>query len=70
MCQVYTIHIVQNFGKFGETIVTHQYFTQPNSRFIIVTNGSYCKFANVFLAKTLKRLIRQSFTLPTLSNIQ
>ena len=39
------------------------FFTQPNSRFTIITNGSYCKFVNVFLAKTLKQSIRQSFTL-------
>ena len=26
--------------------------------------SSYCKFAKVFLTKTLKQLIRQSFTLP------
>ena len=59
--------IAQNFGgeNFGKTIVIRQYFTQPNSRFTIVTNGSYCKFANVFLAKTLfaKVLSRQHFAL-------
>ena len=42
--------------------VTRQYFTQPNSRFTKVANISYCKFPNIFLAKTLKQLIRQSFT--------
>ena len=64
--------IVQNFGegKLGVTIVIRQYFTQPNSRFTIGTNGSYCKFANVFLAKTLKRSIRQSFTPPTFCAIR
>ena len=56
----------ENFGEFGETIVIRQYFTQPNSRFTIVTKG---KFANVFLAKTLKRSICQSFTPPTFCTI-
>ena len=60
----------ENFGEFGETIITRQYFTQPNSRFTVVTNGSYCKFANVFLAKTLKRSIPQSFTPPTFCEIR
>ena len=55
----------ENFGEFGKTIVICQYFTQPNSRFTIVTNGSYCKFANAFLAKTLKQSICQSFASPT-----
>ena len=50
----------ENFGEFGKMIVIRQYFTQSNSTFTIVTNGSYCKFANVFLAKTLKQLIRKS----------
>ena len=36
----------------------------------LVTNGSYCKFTNVFLAKTLKRSIRQSFTPPTFCAIR
>ena len=52
----------ENFGKFGKTNIILQYFTQPNSRFTKVANVSYCKFTNIFLAKTLKRLIRQSFT--------
>ena len=52
------------FGEFGETIVIRQYFTQSNSTFTIVSNGSYCKFINVFLAKTLKWSIRLSFTPP------
>ena len=38
----------ENFDKFGETIIIHQHFTQPNSRFTIVTN--------VFLTKTLKTI--------------
>ena len=38
------LHLFENIGTA----------TQPNFRFTIVTNGSYCKFANVFLAKTLK----------------
>ena len=33
----------RNFGKFGKTNVTHQYFTQSNSRFTKVANVSYCK---------------------------
>ena len=59
--------IAQNFGgeNFGKTIIICQYFTQPNFRFTIVTNGSYCKFTNIFLAKTLEQLICQSFTPPT-----
>ena len=44
----------ENFGEFGKTNVIRQYFTQPNSRFTKVANVSYCKFANIFLAKTLK----------------
>ena len=32
------------------------------ARFTKVANVSYCKFANIFLAKTLKQLICQSFT--------
>ena len=60
----------ENFGKFGETNVICQYFTQPNSRFTKVANVSYCKFANIFLAKTLKQSIHQSFTPPTFCIIQ
>ena len=44
----------EKFGKFGETDVIHQHFTQPNSTFNTVANVSYC---NIFLAKTLKQLI-------------
>ena len=54
----------ENFDEFGKTIVIRKYFTQRNSRFTIATNGSYCKFANVFLAKNLELSIRQNFTLP------
>ena len=63
--------IVQNFGggKLGVMIIIRQYFAQPNSKFTIGTNGNYCKFANVLLAKTLKQSIRQSFTPPTLCAI-
>ena len=56
--------MAQNFGEFGKINAIRQYFTQPNSKFTKVANVSYCKFANIFLAKTLKQLIRQSFTLP------
>ena len=60
----------ENFGELGKMIVISQYFAQPNSRFTIVTNGSYCKFANVFFTKTLKQSIRQSFTPPTFCTIR
>ena len=53
-----------NFGKFGKTSAIRQYSTQPNSRLTKVANLSYCKFANIFLAKLIKRSIRQSFTPP------
>ena len=64
--------ITQNFGgeNFGETNVIRQYFTQPNSRLTKVANVSYCKFVNIFLTKTLKRSIRQSFTPPKFCAIQ
>ena len=68
-----TVYVAQNFGRensgrFGKMIIICQYFTQPNSRCSIVTNGSYCKFTNVFLAKILndqftKVLPRQHFVL-------
>ena len=40
-CVVAVYHIVhnlagENLGEFGKTNVLHQYFTQPNSRFIEV----------------------------------
>ena len=54
----------ENFGEFGETNAIRQYFTQPNSMFTKVANVSYCKFVNIFLTKTLKRSIRQSFIPP------
>ena len=54
----------ENFGEFGKKNVILQYFTQPNSVFTKVANVSYCKFANTFLAKNLKRSIHQSFTTP------
>ena len=56
----------ENFGEFGELYIIRQYFIQPNSRFAKVANNiiSYCKFTNVFLAKTLQRSIRQSLTPP------
>ena len=62
-------HIAQNFGtknygEFGEMNAIRQYFTQPNSRFTKVAKVSNCKFANIFLTKTLKRSIRQSFAPP------
>ena len=41
----------------------------PDSLIIIATNGSYCKFAKVFLVKTLKRSICQSFTPPAFCTI-
>ena len=37
---------------------------------MVVLVASYCKFANVFLAKTLKRSIRQSFAPPTFCAIR
>ena len=54
----------ENFGKFGERNVIHQYFTQPNYRSNELAIGKKIKFANVFLTKTLKQLIRQSFPPP------
>ena len=51
----------KNFGEFGKTNVIHQYFIQPVSRFTKVANVRYCKFANIFLAKTLKWSIRPKF---------
>ena len=59
----------ENFGKFDETIIIRQYFTQPNFRFTIITNGRHCKFANSFLTKTLKQSIHQRFTPPTFCTI-
>ena len=38
--------------------------TQPNSRFTKIANIGCCKFANIFLIKTPKRSIRQSFIPP------
>ena len=60
----------ENFGGFGETSVIRQNFTQPNSRFTKVSNVSYCKLTNIFLAKTLKRSICPSFTPPTFCAIR
>ena len=61
----------ENFGKFGEMNVIHQYFTP--AKFLItkvaIMLTNYCKFANIFLAKTLKRLIHESFTLPKFCTI-
>ena len=50
--------------NFGETNVIRQYFTQPNYRSNELAIGKKIKFANIFLTKTLKRSIRQSFPLP------
>ena len=45
-----------NFDEFGKTNAICQYFTLPNSRFTKVADVSYCKFANIFLAKTYKTI--------------
>ena len=61
----------ENFGKFGKMNAISQYFTQPNSAFTEVTNVSYsCKFANIFLTKTLKLSIHRSLTPPKFCAIQ
>ena len=58
----------KTLANLAKMNVIHQYFMQPNSRFTKVANVSYCKFTNIFLAKTLKRsfakvLPRQNFAL-------
>ena len=64
----------ENFGEFGKKNVILQYFTQPNSVFTKVANVSYCKFANIFLTKNLKRsihhkvLLHQNFVLYGISH--
>ena len=50
----------QSFG-IGKMNVICQYVTNQITK---VANGSYSKFANIFLAKTLKRLIHQGFIPP------
>ena len=58
-------------GKTLVNLVKQSSFTNilPN-QIPIVTNGSYCKFAKISLAKTLKQSIRQSFAPPTFCAIR
>ena len=51
----------ENFGEFSETNIIRQYLTQPNYRSNELAIGKKIKFANIFLTKTLKRSIHQSF---------
>ena len=60
LCKLILLSIIKNLAYhkaqilageiFDELNVTHQYFTQPNSRFTKVANVSFCKFVNIFLA--------------------
>ena len=47
-------------GKSLANLAKRSSFANILPRFTIVTNGSYCKFANGFLAKALKQSICQS----------
>ena len=56
----------ENFGKKCHSPI----FSQPNSKFTSVAKCQMYKFANIFLAKTVKKSNRNSFTLPEFCAIQ
>ena len=69
LCKLYDFSLSTLYTKFWwektlANLAKQTSFNQPISRFAKVANVSYCKFANIFFAKTLKWSIHRSFIPP------